>query len=253
MKTRIMFFCISCLTMISVTATGAFAAPERNSDEWQFTLAPMFLWGMNIDGTAGVGPIDAPLELDFTDDVLENLAAIFTFHFEAKKKDLTLFAEYQYGEMDPTASVPDGPTVNIDFIVQLAEFGAGYRVATWGNTEVEPILGVRWTSQDLETSFQTGAEFIDSGDDWFDVFAGVRLFTHFSENWTLISRGDIGTGGSDFVWNVSFIVDYRFNNWGSVFAGYRWMDYDYESGSGKDRYAYDALQQGPLAGISFYW
>ena len=67
------------------------------------------------------------------------------------------------------------------------------------------------------------------------------------------SRGDIGAGGSDFVWNVSFILDYQFRHWGSVFIGYRWLDFDYSSGSGPDRYAYNALQQGPLAGIGFHW
>lgn len=72
-----------------------------------------------------------------------------------------------------------------------------------------------------------------------------------NEKWSLITRADIGAGGSDLVWNVAFMVDYQFKDW--VFVGYRWMDYDYEAGSGKDHYAYDALQQSPLAGISFTW
>lgn len=46
---------------------------------------------------------------------------------------------------------------------------------------------------------------------------------------------------------------YRFNDWGSVFAGWKWLDYDYETGSGLNRYAYDARQQGPLAGLSIHW
>jgi len=49
------------------------------------------------------------------------------------------------------------------------------------------------------------------------------------------------------------MFDYRFRDWGSVFLGYRWMDFDYSSGSGINHYAYDATQQGPLAGLMFYW
>lgn len=49
------------------------------------------------------------------------------------------------------------------------------------------------------------------------------------------------------------MFDYQFKDWGSVFFGYRWLDYDYDSGGGLDHYGYDALQQGPLAGLSFYW
>lgn len=253
MKKRIMSFCVSCFIMISFTATGAFAAPERNSDEWQFALAPLFLWGMNIDGSAQIGPVSAPLQLDFQDDVLENLGAVFTIHFEANKNDLALFAEYQYVSLEPTTSVPNGPSVDIDFKIQAAEFGAGYRVTTLGNTDVEPIIGARWAYQDLATQVQGGPSLVDSNENWWDVFGGVRFWTHFTDSVTLISRGDIGAGGSDFVWNVSFILDYQFKKWGSAFMGYRWMDYDYDSGSGMNRYAYDALQQGPLAGISFYW
>ena len=83
-------------SVIVLSLTSAAAAPDRNSDEWQFTLAPLFLWGMNIDGSSQVGPVEAPLDLSFTDDIFENLSAVFTVHFEAYKNDLTLFAEYQY-------------------------------------------------------------------------------------------------------------------------------------------------------------
>ena len=53
---------------------------------------------MSINGTSEVGPVELPLDIDFKDGVLENLDAIFTVHFEAKKKDLTIFTEYQYAD-----------------------------------------------------------------------------------------------------------------------------------------------------------
>ena len=108
-------------------------------------------------------------------------------------------------------------------------------------------------SQDLKNQVHGGPVLANTSEDWWDGFAGVRLWTHFNDTWSLVSRDDIGNGGFDVVWNLSFILDYRFRTWGSVFVGYRWLDYDYDSGSGPGRYAYDALQQGPLAGISFHW
>lgn len=247
---------ISGIVMIAVLLSSVnqtLAAPDRQSEDWQFALSPLFLWGMNVDGTTAIGPISTPLELDFKDDVFENLGAVFTVHFDAKKNDLALFAEYQYVNLEPSSSIPNGPTVDVDFTIQAAEFGAGYRIVTWGNTDVEPILGLRWTYQDLGASLQGGPQLVDSTEDWWDVFGGVRFWTHFNEKWTLISRGDIGVGDSDLVWNVSFIVNYQMKKWLSFFGGYRWMDYDYDSGSGPDRYAYNALQQGPLLGVSFSW
>ena len=120
--------------------------------------------GMNVDGSAQIGPVSAPLQLDFKDDVFENLGTVFTVHFEANRQDLNLFAEYQYVKLDPTATVPNGPSVDIDFTIQAAEFGAGYRVTTWGNTDVEPILGVRWAYQDLETQIQGRPTLVDSNE-----------------------------------------------------------------------------------------
>ena len=49
------------------------------------------------------------------------------------------------------------------------------------------------------------------------------------------------------------MFDYQFKDWGSAFFGHKWMDYDYGSSSGSDRYAYDALQQGSLVGLAVYW
>lgn len=252
---RANFLVVTTLTLLVVAAfssTSALAAPDRNSDEWQFTLAPLFLWGMGVNGNSQIGPVSAPIQIDFN-DALENLSAVFTVHFEAYKKDLSLFAEYQYVNLEPSTTVPNGPSVDIDFKIQAAEFGAGYRIATWGNTDVEPIIGARWAYQDLEAQVQGGPTLIDNTENWWDVFGGARLLTHFTDKLTLVSRGDIGAGGSSLVWNVSFILDYQFKKWGSVFIGYRWLDYDYSSGSGKDRYAYDALQQGPLLGLAFHW
>lgn len=236
------------VVLLSVSVARA-QTPE---DEWQFTLTPLFLWGMNVDGTAQLGPAEAPVGVDF-DDVLEDLQAVFTVHFEAKKRDWTLIAEYQYVDLQPSFDTPVGPIAELDLTIQMGELGVAYRVATFNTTDVELLAGARYSRQDIDIDLDPGPEFIDTNESWWDGFFGLRVFAHINDKWTFIGRGDIGAGGSDFVWNIAATFDYRFRDWGSVFFGYRWLDYDYDSGSGKDRYAYDALQQGPLAGLSFHW
>ena len=242
----------TCMT-ICIAGSAMAADTKLSDDEWHFTLAPLFLWGMNIDGTSQIGPVSAPLDLTFTDDILENLSAVFTVHFEAQKRDWTLFAEYQYVDLDPSVETPSAASADIDFQNQLGELGVAYRVATFGINDLEVLGGARYTRQDLEVNLNPGPVPVDVTETWWDGFAGLRIFTHISDSWTFIGRGDIGGGGSDFVWNLVGMFDYQFKDWGSVFFGYKWMDYDYDSGSGLDYYAYDALQQGPLAGLSFHW
>ena len=231
----------------------AFAGTKATNDEWHFSLAPMFLWGISTEGTTEIGPVTTPLSLNFKDDVLENLAAAFTIHLEASKMDWTIFAEYQYVDLDPSVATPIGSTADINFTSQIGEIGVAYQVATLGINDIQVLGGARYTRQDTDVKLNPGPQLVDVSESWWDGFAGLRVFTHISENWTFIGRGDIGAGGSDFVWNIAAMLDYQFKDWGSVFFGYRWLDYDYESGSGIDRYAFDALQQGPLAGLKFSW
>lgn len=231
----------------------AWAATETEDDGWKFILSPMFVWGKSIDGTTGAGPSDTQIDLNFKDDILENLAAVFTVHFEAKKNDWTLFTEYQYVNLDPSVETPSRSVVDIDFTVQTFELGAGYKVASFGSSDLEVLGGGRYTNHDIDASLNPGRLSVDAGDNWWDGFIGLRIFTHITDAWTFVGRGDVGMGESDLVVNISAMVDYRFKDWGSVFAGYKWMDYDYEGEDGRDRYAYDATEQGPLAGLAFYW
>ena len=73
------------ISFLFFPVTQTLASRDRQPDDWQFALSPLFLWGMSVDGTTVIGPISAPLELDFKDDVFENLGAVFTVHFDAKK------------------------------------------------------------------------------------------------------------------------------------------------------------------------
>lgn len=243
---------VSIIISISIVSNAMATDTRLSDDQWHFTLSPLFLWGMNIDGSSTVGPEELPLDIGF-DDVLDNLSAVITIHFEMQKGNWTFFAEYQYVDLEPSFKAPSGANVGLEFIDQMGELGAAYRIATFGINDLEVIGGARFTRQDLNVEIGPGVPLIDVTETWVDGFAGMRIFTYISENLTFIGRGDIGAGGSDFVWNLVGMFDYQFKDWGSVFLGYRWLNYDYEAGSGLDHYAYDALQQGPLAGLSIHW
>ncbi len=250
--TRKSVISFACLLLL---ATPAAADNSTGDNGWSFELAPLFLWGMNINGNSQIGAVDIPLDIEFKDDVLENLDAVFTIHFEAKKDKWSLFTEYQYADISPTAEIKGGALkIDIDFQNTLWELGAAYRVARYGNTDIELLGGARYTRQENKTKIKNGPTLVDVDEAWWDGFFGGRIFTQLSNKWGFVGRVDVGTGGSDRVWNLIGFFDYRFKEWGSLFVGYKWMDYDYDNGkSGANSYTYDATQQGPLAGITFYW
>ncbi len=217
---------------------------------------------MDIDGDATIGDQTAPLSLSFEDDIIENLDMVFTTHFEARKVPLALFFEYQYVSLNPTIEL--GPVkAEIDFRDTMIELGADYAFSETATTRWEVIGGFRYTHQDIKIhvdidllpgmpGYKEGSQ--NGGDNWWHSFLGARVEHKFAEQWMVIARGDYGYAGSDnTASNGVVMLDYRFNNWGSTFAGYKVMDYDYDHGSGTNRYAYDATQYGPLMGLNIYW
>ena len=242
-------------------------ATETAADEWEFAVSPMFLWGVSIDGDATIGGTTAPLDLDFQDDILENVEAVFSLHADARKGKWALLTEVQYAELEPTVKIsedmpPASVKNEINFTITMIELGAGYAVVETAKSRWELIGGGRYNRHELEmdvglnTPVGPPIELDEDVDEhWWQGFAGGRLFYSLTDTWTFIGRGDYGYGDSDnTAVNASFSFDYRFNDWGSVLVGYRYMNFDYDNGrSGDSHYAYDATQQGPLVALRIYW
>jgi len=247
---------IAAVLLAMAAASSAHAAGGNSTNgEWEFQLAPLFLWAQGIEGDSQIGPSRTPLDITFK-DAFENLEATFTVHYEMKRDALSLFAEYQYVDLAPTAEGPMGTELNIGFKDTIAELGVGYWVAGTERTDWEVIGGTRYTKQDMSVSVKGGPKLVNVDESWWVGFFGGRFSADLSKNWTFIGRADFGVGSGDTnrIWNLVGMFDYRFRDWGSVFAGYKWMDYDYDNGEiGLDHYAYNATQQGPLLGLNFHW
>jgi len=244
-------------TLLSVSGTSIAHANGGNSTDgqWEFSLAPLFLWAQGIEGHSEIGPTRSPLDVTF-EDALDNLEATFTIHYEMKRDALTLFAEYQYVDLGPTAEGPMDIELDIGFKDTIAELGVGYWVFGTDRTDWEVIGGARYTKQDMDVSVKNGPQLVSVDEDWWVGFFGGRFAAQLSKNWTFTARADfgVGSGETNRIWNLNAMFDYRFRDWGSVFAGYKWMDYNYEnSDKGLSHFAYDATQQGPLVGLNFHW
>ena len=126
-----------------LTASSSIALAQNNDDQdvsnngdWEFALSPLFLWGMGISGDSTIGSATAPLDIGFS-DIWDNLEAIFTLHFEARKNKWGIFAEYQYADLGPEVTTSIGPiaaVANIGFKNTLIELGVAYAFRETQNT-----------------------------------------------------------------------------------------------------------------------
>jgi opacity protein-like surface antigen len=135
------------------------------------------------------------------------------------------------------------------------ELDLGYRV----NDQVTVFGGLRYNDVDADldvvrTGPGAGANRAASkGDSWIDPVIGVTARYPINETWSLGVRGDVGGFGvgSDLTWQMMATVNWKVRDDLEVVAGYRYLDADYEDGSGTDVFKYDMVTSGPGIGVSF--
>jgi len=246
MKTRLAVVVFIALVMICAALP---ARAQSQSDEWQFQIAPLYLWAMSVDGTMNIrGPIEQDFEVDFS-DAFKNLEAAFTVHFEAGKGRWGFMADAMFLDLEGSQAIDTpGGEANIGVETLILEGAAGYSFAeSWW-----VIAGVRYLKMDTDIGFQLDiAPDIDVSESATDLFAGLLWRPKLGERWTFSGRFDIGAGGSNLVWNAAAIIDYRLGKWAAIFGGYRYLDYDYANqNTGIDL---DMSISGPVVAFRFFW
>ena len=230
--------------ILAMLCTPTFADDSSDSD-WQFRLAPLYLWAVNISGDQTIGPITVPLELDF-DDIFDSLETVFTVNFEAiHNNQWGFWVDLSYIDIKDS----QGP-VTVDFQNTLAEVDGLYRVAS-GEHIIDVLFGLRYTDQ--ETKVEPTP--LSVSQNWVDPIIGARWWWNFAEGWGLIVRGDIGGFGvgSDFTWQALALVDWQpFKNVSFV-GGYRALYQDFEDDSSSKVFEYKATLHGPLLGVNIKW
>jgi hypothetical protein len=247
------------LTVMTYAAASAAAdSGAPTGDGWKYSTA-VYLWMANIDGNQTVKGQEADLDVGFG-DILDVLEFAAEGHVEAIKNNLWgVFVDGTYLKLGPEA---DEGTIklDVDYKYWLWELGGLYRTSTWmtrnGQAAVDLLLGGRYTKMDVELDFKnTPIPDVDGDKSWTDLFAGARWLTPISNKWTMSLRGDVGgfgiSGSSDVALHGALVFDWNFSpNWDLV-AGYRALYQDYKSGSGANKFAYDATTHGPLLGVGY--
>jgi hypothetical protein len=244
--------------MLGCFSVSASAGEQAEEGNWDFSLAPLYLWAVDMDGELGIGPVSTGLNIPFS-DIFDNLEEVFTIHFEAMhRSNWGFFFDYSYLDVGSSGPGPQGlTTITIDMASTLIEAGGAYRTENGSHT-FDMFGGVRYTKlePDLTITPPTpiGGKF-SLTEDWYDPFVGIRYNYDFGNKWMLSARGDIGGFGvgCDFTWNVAAMVHFQAWKYAEIVVGYRALDQDYEDGSGASRFKYDMRLAGPLLALNFVW
>ena len=226
--------------LLGTAATPALAQPS--GDEWQVVVAP-YLMGAAMSGTTTLRGRDADVTVSAS-DIFSNLQFGAMGLIEAKKGNWGFGSDVIWMALGSTVR-----DTNVDFNQGAFAF---YGIRRLG-AAADVTFGARVNTLQGELDFKTIGLRVDQDETWVDPLVGLTLRTPPDRFLQLRLYSEIGGFGvgSNFTWQAFPTVGLRLAPGFALEFGYRWLDIDYESGDGSDRFAYDMLTQGPVLGMAF--
>jgi len=224
------------------------ASAVAQEDSWNFRFTP-YIWGTKFKGTSTVGQNEADIDLSFG-DILDDLDVALMGDFRAEKGPWAIQSNFVWSDMTSKENV--GPIkIKVEPRMVFLDLEGRYRIAPpW-----ELLAGIRYyhVKTRIEIDTPLGQRGGSDSETWVDPIIGAALRTPINDRWAFAARADIGGFGvgSDFSWEAWAVLDYRFSETTSVTFGYRHLDFDYEDGSGGNKFGLDAYLTGPVLGASF--
>lgn len=237
---------------------GELSAEEyKGKNDWEFNLAPFYIWMMDMKGEVDIGSKNGEVDVPF-DEIADNLEAAFIVNFEGMhKSNFGFLVDVLYMDLENTV----GPSVmrsNVDLDMTLVELSGLYR--TQKDKHIfDLIAGIRYAEIDIDVLVSSVGPLNGANPkknvDWVDPLVGGRWIWNFDEELSLIARGDIGGFGvgSDSAWQVGALIEWKPFEHASILGGYRVLDIDYDEGSGANYFRYNLKTHGPIFGLNFKW
>ena len=237
------------LVCLTVAFSPAKAFSQEGSD-WEFSLAPLYLWAIKIDGDLGIGGRANGVSVDFG-DIWDNLEGVFTVRFNGLYRNKFGFVfDYNYLDLGTEQATDLAGRVEVGSKSQILNLAGSYRLMD-GRHTVDGVVGIRYMKMESEINLRDVGVNLDGDEDWVDPIIGLRYDFQIADKWTLRLYGDIGGFGvsSDFTWQGLALIDYQPWKNVAIVAGYRAIGTDYETGSGANEFIYDATTHGPVIGV----
>jgi len=226
----------------------AFATADEGG--WKQS-AVIYLLAPTISGTTGIGPVDSDVEID-PKAVFDSLDGAFLGIYAAEKGRWGVLADVIYmdlgADLEGDLGLISGKLTNKQFNLALA---ASYRLSErW-----QLLAGGMYTDLSLKLDVQRPNQVVRrrTSESWIDPVVGARFATPLGEKWSFGSMAMIGGFGigSDLLWSLNASFSYDFSQRTHLMLGYRYIDFDYEDGAGRDRFRFDVAEHGPAIGVRF--
>jgi hypothetical protein len=218
------------------------AAAQAPSDKWEVTLAPYFM-GAAMSGTTTVRGREVNVDVSAS-DIFSNLQFGAMGLVVARKGNWGFGADAIWMALGTTVR-----DTNVDFNQGAFTF---YGLRRLGSA-ADLTFGMRVNTLQGKLGFKTLGVDVSQDKTWVDPLVGLTLRSPREHRVRLQVYTEIGGFGvgSDFAWQIFPTLGWKLTDRFSLEVGYRWLDMDYSTGDGNERFAYDVLTQGPIGGLAF--
>jgi len=242
----------NCMLAIGLFGLAPVAAQaQATNDKWQWEAA-MYGWFPSIETTTSF-PSGASATIDVSaEDVIDSLKFALMGYIEARKGRWGVWSDLVYsdegGSVDGSRAFTVGgnpvnasASLSLDIKSTIWSLAGIYNLTSTPDNTTDLLFGVRMlnmkqtlnyslSSSIPELPASSGEARVD-GTDW-DAIVGLKGRYSFGagRKWFLPYHADVGTGDSRLTWQISAGVGYKFD-WGSLYATWRYLDYDFKSGN----------------------
>jgi hypothetical protein len=231
---------------------GARAQDDASSSKWQFYFTP-YLWVSGITGTTSTHNPNVPAQsssLSFG-DILSHLNAVPVMGATELRYDrFGLLVDLMVVSMATNVATKDiafnGGNAKVTELISTVL--PTYRVLDTPDQFLDLGFGARvvalWTTLTFNPGLLPGFS-RSASVAWATPLLGVRCHANLNDRWGVTAYGDVGGVDADSrTWQLLGTVDYRYNAWLVLHAGYRHLHINY---SGNALESSTALS-GPMLG-----
>jgi len=245
---------LSIVFFLSSMLSNTVQADEFNpSPDWKISA---YLWTTSLDGTMAVGPIEADLDLSFS-DLFESLdigGAI------AARRDWG--ANMLVGDLTYMSLSPDDQSLPLDGSVssnlKLTLF-SGHYGRKWGNDDryAALLVGARYMQMDLSMTLSPSNPMVpglsaNGTPSFTDFLVGGMYGAQVSEKWNMFLQGDFGFGGSNNSYTAQLLFQRQLKSGNRINIGARALSVDFEeTPANGQRFVLDASMVGLIVGFTW--
>jgi hypothetical protein len=264
--------CVTAGALLPTSATAQSAQSTWDAEKWQF-IATIYGFLPSIGGKLSV-PVDTgghSISVD-AHQIIDSLKMTFMGTLDVHNGRWGVFTDILYLNVGGSKSqtrdfslgqvgIPASTTadLNLDLKGTIWTIAGDYRVVSDPSLKMDVLAGARMFSVKPTLGWQFYGDLgpisgpgrsgsAEISESVWDGIVGVKGNYAFGDErrWFVPFYLDVGTGQSDLTWQIAGGLGYNYN-WGSLFAMWRYLDYNFKSSSKLESMNFN----GPMFGVAF--